>query len=166
VFVDDNGKKYPAAIENGLLHVYHPMATLVGLRTAKDDHLLIAGSEFERTTPMPVAEIKRTMADMRSLATALEARATDTNTYTLNGGSGIDGAASVLEPTYIKRLPRTDGWQNAFVVRTTNNSYEIRSLGANGREDATERGATKDPDCDIVFADGNFISYPTGMEQR
>src|SRR5213593_3006566 len=64
---------------------------------------------------------KRSMADIRSIATAWEARATDMNNYgaaggqsTLAWGSGTNmsytAMAGLLTPTYIKSLPRNDGW--------------------------------------------------------
>src|SRR5512141_2221378 len=63
---------------------------------------------------------KRTMADMRTLATAVEAYAVDNNNYpsaTCAGGLFTDqgtaldtGSLTVLSPTYIANPPRIDGW--------------------------------------------------------
>src|SRR3954451_19149870 len=68
-------------------------------------------------TAMQRSKQKRTMADMRSIATAWEARATDTNRYTAAGGLslpstsiGQSALAGMLAPTYIKLLPSKDGW--------------------------------------------------------
>ena len=64
---------------------------------------------------------KRTMADMRTIATAWEARATDMNRYDAAGvPSTLAGSARqlrrrwtrMLSPTYIKTLPQNDGWGN------------------------------------------------------
>src|SRR5258708_12701627 len=61
---------------------------------------------------------KRTMADMRSTATAWEARATDVNRYNAAGtfaGLTVDfsgNLTSALTPTYIKNVPLKDGWGN------------------------------------------------------
>src|ERR1700745_3108947 len=74
-------------------------------------------------TAMQRSKQKRTMADIRTIATAWEARATDTNSYgaagvstftwptsTVNGG-GLD---TMLSPTYIKSLPQKDGWSTPY----------------------------------------------------
>src|SRR5687767_2214082 len=69
---------------------------------------------------------KRSMADMRSLATALEARATDTNTYSIGSTPvaltatdftsltpvSLDAVQGALSPKYIRKTPRIDGWGN------------------------------------------------------
>src|SRR5919205_3286581 len=67
---------------------------------------------------------KRTMADMRTIATAWEARATDTNKYNAAGtitaitacsnSLTITTLSGALSPTYIKLLPNKDGWGNAL----------------------------------------------------
>src|SRR2546428_11172805 len=73
-------------------------------------------------TAMQRAKQKRTMADMRSIATAWEARATDVNRYNAAGALSILGICTkdishaalsgALIPTYIKLLPAVDGWGN------------------------------------------------------
>src|SRR5947199_2798834 len=66
---------------------------------------------------------KRTMTDLRAIATAWEARATDQNNYGAAGASALtwDGAtkayptmAGLLTPTYIKTLPKNDAWSTPF----------------------------------------------------
>jgi hypothetical protein len=169
VIVDD-GKKYPGSIENGLLRVYAPMVTMTALVTS-NDHLLIGGQEYRRLEQGGAFEeaAMKTMADMRSIATALEARATDTNAYGEAAEPAdvpIDAVAQVLEPTYIRRLPRTDAWATAFSVRMSSREYEIRSLGANRSADPPAPGATSHPDCDIIFANGNFTAWPEGTQSQ
>jgi type II secretory pathway pseudopilin PulG len=73
------------------------------------------------------ARQKRTMADMRTIATSIEARAAQTKKYDLVPVSGtmpkgdpfrFDTLRRVtheellrsLHPTYIRKLPRFDGW--------------------------------------------------------
>src|SRR6478609_1548627 len=65
---------------------------------------------------------KRTMSDMRALATAVEAYAVDNNKYPTGAGcaAGVytgdtmvvtdSTSFSVLTPTYIGNPPRVDGW--------------------------------------------------------
>src|SRR5437870_6346829 len=70
-------------------------------------------------TAMQRSKQKRTMADMRTIATAWEARATDLNKYNAAGTcSQPTGAVTVgdlnayLAPTYVKTFPVKDGWGN------------------------------------------------------
>src|SRR6187431_1112412 len=90
-------------------------------------------------TAMQRSKQKRTMADIRSIATAWEARATDVNSYAAAGFSfppdDVTGAlAGQLSPTYIKQLPVKDGWENAYEFLTNTavgDVYTIRSGGKN-----------------------------------
>src|SRR5438876_9253063 len=55
---------------------------------------------------------KRSMADMRTIGTALEAYATDQNFYPVSPTQiAIQPAvATALQPTYTQAVPLTDGW--------------------------------------------------------
>jgi type II secretion system protein G len=122
---------------------------------------------------------KRSMADMRSIATAWEARATDTNTYTAAGAviSWPDPTQDViviepmLTPTYIRKFPHYDGWGSMFQVGWDARNYAIESLGADKTDhgDGTTASApvtTNDFDCDIIFSLGNFVVYPEGIQNQ
>jgi type II secretion system protein G len=129
-------------------------------------------------TAMQRSKQKRTMADIRTIATAWEARATDTNSYGAAGvstftwptstvaGSALD---TMLSPTYIKSLPQKDGWSTlyGFAKAPDNQVYGIRSAGKNG---AFESGITPGPttkfDCDIVYSNGSFIQFPEGIQAQ
>src|SRR6266513_6409723 len=71
-------------------------------------------------TAMQRSKQKRTMADMRTIATAWEARATDVNRYNAAGvtfpttGATIADLNSFLAPTYVKTFPTKDGWGTAW----------------------------------------------------
>ncbi len=131
-------------------------------------------------TAMQRSRQKRTMADMRSIATSIEAYATDTNRYNSAGLSwpapvvalGSSGYPALLEPTYIKKLPLYDGWSNTFYAGSSTTSYAIRSLGADKNTSGNSANAggsvttTNDFDCDIVFADGTFVIYPEGTQSQ
>lgn len=126
------------------------------------------------------ASQKRTMADIRSLSTAVEAYSTDKNEYP-KGSTAIDLAA-VLAPTYIKTVPTLDGWGHAIKYTclkdaTTPDSdkcagYAIASAGKDGLfelpslEDAAAQAPrpTGNFDCDIVYSNGKFIEYPEGVQ--
>src|ERR1700741_2286369 len=70
---------------------------------------------------------KRTMSDIRSVCTAVESYAVDTNIYP-NGS--LAKVQTVLSPTYIKTMPTRDGWSNALVWTdgaTANQGYTVGS---------------------------------------
>jgi type II secretory pathway pseudopilin PulG len=120
------------------------------------------------------ARQKRTVNDIRVIAQAWEARATDTQSYALAGYTFPTGAAvpydnlvAALRPTYLRDIPRVDGWlrplEFAFVpdVGSDEGGYAIRSAGRDGNfEGSYVNGLTTDFDCDVVWADGAFVSYP------
>ena len=127
------------------------------------------------------AKQKRTMADMRSAASAWEAHAVDFNCYsatcgatcTYPGTSVASGVFTMLSPTYIKSLPTKDGWQKAmgFDVDATTSAqeYGIRSGGKDLTITSTTTYTcgtkTTDFDCDIVYTNGGFIQWPEGIQQ-
>ena len=121
---------------------------------------------------------KRTMADMRSLASALEARATDTNSYAIDSMPvaltatdfssltpvPLEAVERVLIPKYLKKPLRIDGWGNEFEVRLGAKAYAIRSRGSDGDAEPIIRFNHRIQSFkeDVVFANGNFIQYPEG----
>jgi general secretion pathway protein G len=139
------------------------------------------------------AKQKRTMQDMRTVASAWEARATDTNRYNAAGTlSALAVCAAevtpgqlsgALVPTYIKLLPLYDGWGNqwrlrsehAFGATTSSSDYVIWSAGRNGTNDGSSGfdatssspgGATTNFNDDIVFSAGVFLQYPEGVQAQ
>ena len=129
---------------------------------------------------MQRARQKRTMADMRTIGTAFEARATDLNVYTAAGvafewpaaNKTIDDVKANLTPTYTRKLPDTDGWGSKFAVGVTDDNYVIVSAGADEIFDKTAAGTLASPvttgnfDCDIMFSTGNFAIYPEGVQSQ
>ncbi len=136
---------------------------------------------------------KRTMADMRTIATAWEARATDVNKYNAAGAitavtqcSNLisQGALSTaVTPTYIKLLPEHDGWGNMlrfYADQPWNDpknaaNYIVWSAAKNGDSsgssgwDATASspgGGTTNFNDDILFSNGTFIQYPDGVQTQ
>jgi general secretion pathway protein G len=125
---------------------------------------------------------KRTMADMRSLATGLEARAQDRKSFTMGTPRPMpDGTAHVvphaeieraLIPVYVKQVPRLDAWGEPLGVYVGGydaegraQHYVIRSLGSDGRADRSRytHGVNTTFHEDLVFTDGNFFRYPEGI---
>ena len=127
------------------------------------------------------AKQKRSMADMRSIGTAAEAYAVDTNRYPAAAGYSLPSGMSLptgtltasiqtaLQPTYIRTLPLRDGWNSWFVYGAGNNSqdYILLSYGKDGAQgpDVSGYGPTTDFNADIIFADGQFIQFPEGMQK-
>jgi general secretion pathway protein G len=125
---------------------------------------------------------KRTMADMRSLATAIEAYNVDNNSYptgtcasglfTTAGSPLTDTSFSVLTPTYMAQPPKKDGWGRFFFYNTLCSSdtncgeYNIVSYGRDGAPDRTINcGTTTNLDDDIVYSNGTFLQWPEGTQQ-
>src|SRR5712664_3952251 len=122
-------------------------------------------------TAMQRSKQKRTMADMRTIATAWEARATDTNRYNAagitvpTGAVTIDNLVSFLSPTYVKTFPQRDGWGVNFSLAADQawggspaQTYVIISYGKDGTAQSSYAGgATTNFDCDILFSSGSFI---------
>jgi type II secretion system protein G len=133
-------------------------------------------------TAMQRSRQKRSMADMRTNAQALEARATDVNTYLIPGADvdivwpeateNVSALGPYLTPTYVKRLPVYDGWSTPFVYASTVDSYAFKSFGAdksNNTENttsSTEPITTSNFDCDIIFSEGTFVMYPEGVQSQ
>ena len=132
-------------------------------------------------TAMQRSKQKRTMADIRTIATAWEARATDVNRYNAAGTITIPtGAVSAadlttyLTPTYVKNLPAKDGWgtpyafaaDQVFAASTAAQVYMIISYGKDGQPSSYNGGATTAFDCDIVYSNGSFVQYPEGVQTQ
>jgi len=114
---------------------------------------------------------KRSMADMRAIATALEAYSVDFNFYPrVPIASGPMGTQldAYLTPTFIKRLPINDGWNQEFQIINdgAGTSYTIfsQAKGGAGTIANTPVGATTDFANAIIFSNGQFSSWPEGMQ--
>ena len=109
---------------------------------------------------------KRTMADLRSMGTAVEAYSVDNNVYPT--AANIGAAQPVLEPVYIKKLPLADGWNNAMVYQpgaVSGGGYTLESYAKGGTNDSDTGGKTTAFTQDIVFVDGQFTQWPEGIQQ-
>lgn len=128
-------------------------------------------------TAIQRAKQKKTMVSIRNIATAWEARASDFSQYNAAGIAGasvsipITDVSDLLVPTYIRSVPMKDGWNNAFVCyldvgvggATGAQKYVIASSGRDGVFDpSTQMGPFNSFDCDIIYSNGVFLSYPIG----
>ena len=115
---------------------------------------------------------KRSMADIRSVGTAVEEYAID-NSFYPNLASEANIAGSVLEtsvePIYIRNAPVNDGWGFGLRYVSDTTVYTVGSLAKDGSSGgsltiAGSGGATQDFDCDIIFSNGSFIQWPEGTQ--
>jgi type II secretion system protein G len=125
------------------------------------------------------AKQKRTMGDMKSFATAIEAYATDQNYYPAAAGfslpsglslptSTVGTVAGLLSPTYLRVLPLVDGWSSYYTYGTSpsRSDFALRSAGADGALDTTPIwGATTNFNADIILVDGTFVQFPDGAQR-
>jgi type II secretion system protein G len=127
-------------------------------------------------TAMQRAKQKRSMADMRTIATAWEARATDVNKYNAAGAFVPTTVVTnptmntMLSPTYIKSMPANDGWGNAWVFTSdgAGQTYAITSKGRDGTKGTPPDAVTTTTnfDCDIIYSQGQFLQYPEGVQTQ
>ena len=110
---------------------------------------------------------KRSMADMRTIATAIEAYGADHQHYP-EGAQSVADLEPALVPEYAVDLPAVDGWRTPFEVLTADDGswYEIASLGRDKLPGDRVGGPTTDFDCDLVWANGQFIQWPEGIQTR
>jgi type IV pilus assembly protein PilA len=125
------------------------------------------------------AKQRRTMIDIRDMATAWEARNTEQGGYNAAGGVEgadqeikIDDVKTMLAPTYIRTMPTKDAWGNDFACFADQGigtgikaqKYAIISGGHDGTISSQFfSGAFTNYDCDIVYSQGVFVSYPDGV---
>ena len=122
------------------------------------------------------AKQKRTIADMRNLGTAWMSWLTDQV-----GGSGplpsglpehptAEELEAVLSPTYILKVPKTDGWGHPFELWINSDLMQTPTMliRSPGRDGVFEEGdpfeevqfPIGDYDRDLVWVDGIFVRYP------
>lgn len=123
---------------------------------------------------------KRTMADIRSFATAVESYAVDYNVYPyqdcasaglFTGGTDTrltTASFTDLQPSYIAKIPAVDGWGH-FLLYATSAAADQYRLTSYGRDDQSGPqvfvcGTTHDFNDDILYANGTFIQWPEGAQ--
>jgi general secretion pathway protein G len=116
-------------------------------------------------TALNKARQKRTMADLRTLGTMVEAYAVDNGVNPV--GADIDDL-QLLVPIYTDDLTVEDGWGHHLIYDGSPQDYTLGSTGRDGGSSLTLIGAggpTKDLDADIVFARGSFVQWPEGTQE-
>jgi type II secretory pathway pseudopilin PulG len=151
-------------------------AGVMELEISDDDFVTLDGTEAAVPLHMhhmaQAGKQKLTMADMRSIATALEAFKIDNGACpgATPGEVEVAWIREYVQPIYIRTLPLNDAWGRPFLFWSDGESYRIASLGSDGildrsYEEIVPRTGTQLFTADIVFENGEFMQYPEG-EQR
>jgi hypothetical protein len=118
-----------------------------------------------------IGEAKRTMADIRTLGTSMEAFAVDNSHYP---EGDLETIVPLVQPTYVKTAPTTDGWGTRFKVISERTGYVIISAGADETFDkdywslqhGANNGGVGNFDYDIVYSNGSFDQYPMDVQRN
>lgn len=127
-------------------------------------------------TAMQRSKQKRTIAGIRSIAVAVEAYKTDNGSYP--SATSIDALAPLISPKYISKVPPIDGWGHPLMYFCYEQQdgrcagFVVGSAGKDGMFEHSEprqyvespQGATTNFNCDLIYANGEFIEYPEGIE--
>jgi len=113
------------------------------------------------------ARQKRTIGDIRAVALAVNAYATDWPYVPRLSGAIAADLVPLLTPTYTKTLPVEDGWRQPLRHDGEGLDYTLVSYGSDGTPDGVEPvGPTTHFNADIVLYNGQFIQWPEGMQVR
>ena len=112
---------------------------------------------------------KRTMADLRSMGTAIEEYSIDNNFYPV--ATTLATLSDQVTPSYIRALPANDGWGADFEVDSIKGEYTLASCGKGATGGActsactvTACGKTGTFADDIIFSNGSFVQWPEGKQ--
>jgi type II secretory pathway pseudopilin PulG len=115
-------------------------------------------------TAMQRSKQKRSMADIRSIATATEAYAIDKDVY--------PASTAELAPKYMATVPSLDGWATPLKYECwPEGACTTYAIGSAGKDKVFERESlqeympdtkTTDFNNDIVYSNGKFLQYPEG----
>jgi len=107
------------------------------------------------------ARQRATMADLRAIASAIEAYAQDHGAPPAASGS-FDDLVRRLTPQYAGDLPTHDHWGHALRYASAGRAgYTLESFGKDGVPgDDVTLGTRFDFDLDIVLANGQFVAAP------
>lgn len=113
------------------------------------------------------AKQRRTMADMRTVATAVSTYGVDYPFVPKLSSVNVDELRPYLIPTYLRTLPYLDGWRRAMVYQAEGLSYTLRSYGRDGVAQTTlHEGPTTSFDADLVLNNGVWVQWPEGMQTK
>ena len=109
----------------------------------------------------------RTMADIRAIATAVEMYQNDNGAKPILAFGPVTALANYLQPTYIKRTPLLDSWQEPLRYAGDATSYSVWSFAADRVAQASPTlGPSTSFTDDIIFANGTFVQWPEGARAQ
>jgi len=121
----------------------------------------IAASSVERLAdigvPLDETDQQVTMADMKVIGDAIRLMQADT-------GSPPTTLIDLQVKGYLQRVPTTDGWGNAWAYSTGRSSFELHSLGSDGRVGPAppQPWTGGSHACDLIMVNGQFTQAPSG----
>jgi len=119
------------------------------------------------TSAIQRARQKRTMVELRTVATAVSAYATDYAFVPRVPTGVVQDLAPYLVPTYLRTLPYLDGWRQAMFYYSGGLEYTVRSAGSDGLTQAgPPMGPTTSFPDDLVMVNGIFVQWPDGMQVK
>lgn len=100
---------------------------------------------------------RRTMSDMRNIATA-------NGTFRVDTGAYAAALVADLQPNYMQIVPVNDAWINAWTY-AGGATYTLTSLGADGAAGTVPPAPwINDPyEPDLILQNGQFTQGPTGQ---
>jgi hypothetical protein len=143
----------------------------------KDASAVMEELRAEEEAKRPQEE--KTMSDLRAVATAIEAYATDTNSYPKV--ASYSDLKPILSPTYIRNFPEKDSWGTAYrySASTDGQHYRLVSAGSDHQfEGGSDMVAMFDEKSrppvihspslasDIIYQDGGFVQAPATAAER
>ena len=106
---------------------------------------------------------KRTMSDIRTIGSAVEAYAVDNSFYP--AAATLPAIKVVIDPIFFKNMPLLDGWSHVMQADSTGTSYTLFSQGKDGTGSTCAPGTTSTFNDEICFSNGRFQRYPEGTQQ-
>ena len=102
---------------------------------------------------------KREIANMRSIANALDAYRRDHAGYP--AADSIDALGAALAPKYMPNgFPAKDVWSYPLQYRASGVTYTLYSVGKDGYGANCEAGVTTKLEDETCVVDGRFVRYP------
>ncbi len=112
------------------------------------------------------ARQKRTMADLRTIGTALEMYQKDHSFYPILADSTIRATRPYLL-LYNSNIHSVDAWNTDFYYSSAGSDYSLISFGKNRIQDLPYTiGPTHDFNADIIFTQGTFVQWPEGTQSN
>ena len=109
---------------------------------------------------------KRTMADMRSMGTAIAAYSIDAGFFPRT--DTVAEMQAQITPLYIRTIPVTDGWEQGWEITSYPTQYTLASCGKGETGACTSvresNPATTQFIHDIIMNDGVFTQWPKGKQ--